>query len=98
MQLFNIDDTPASMNIGNMKSQYPYTQHKEIQEELDYASVFELLPEVPVGAVVVSESGIGSRAQLDELERAGVHAVLVGEALLRAPDPEAACRALLARE
>jgi indole-3-glycerol phosphate synthase len=42
----------------------------------------------------VSESGIGAREQLDELERVGVDAVLVGEALMRADDVEAACRAL----
>ena len=63
---------------------------------VDVARTFELLPELPPGAAVVSESGIGSGVQLDELERAGVDAVLVGEALMRAPDPEAACRALLA--
>jgi indole-3-glycerol phosphate synthase len=63
---------------------------------VDVGRTFELLPRVPDGAVVVSESGVGARAQLEELERAGVHAVLVGEALMRAPDPEAACRALLA--
>jgi indole-3-glycerol phosphate synthase len=35
-----------------------------------------------------------ARDQLDELERVGVDAVLVGEALMRADDMEAACRAL----
>ena len=34
------------------------------------------------------------REQLDELERVGVDAVLVGETLMRAPDIEGACRAL----
>jgi indole-3-glycerol phosphate synthase len=43
---------------------------------------------------VVSESGFTSRDQLDALERVGVDAVLVGETLMRADDPEAACRAL----
>ncbi len=55
---------------------------------------FELLDDVPVGKTVVSESGFHSREQLDELERVGVDAVLVGESLMRSPDPEAACRAL----
>jgi indole-3-glycerol phosphate synthase len=55
---------------------------------------FELLADVPAGKTVVSESGFHSREQLDELERVGVDAVLVGESLMRAPDPEAACRAL----
>jgi indole-3-glycerol phosphate synthase len=55
---------------------------------------FELLADVPAGKTVVSESGFHSREQLDELERVGVDAVLVGESLMRSPDPEAACRAL----
>ena len=55
---------------------------------------YELLADVPAGKTVVSESGFHSREQLDELERVGVDAVLVGESLMRSPDPEAACRAL----
>ena len=61
---------------------------------VDVERTFELLSDVPAGKTVVSESGIHSREQLDELERVGVDAVLVGEVLMRAPDPEAACRAL----
>ncbi|HEX7290539.1 MAG TPA: indole-3-glycerol phosphate synthase TrpC [Conexibacter sp.] len=61
---------------------------------VDVGRTFELLTDVPAGKTVVSESGIGSREQLDELERVGVDAVLVGEALMRADDVEAACRAL----
>jgi indole-3-glycerol phosphate synthase len=55
---------------------------------------FELLADVPAGKTVVSESGFHSREQLDDLERVGVDGVLVGEALMRASDPEAALRAL----
>ena len=61
---------------------------------VDVARTFELLADVPAGKTVVSESGIGTRDQLDELERVGVDAVLVGEALMRAEDLEGACRAL----
>jgi indole-3-glycerol phosphate synthase len=43
---------------------------------------------------VVSESGFSSRDQLDELERVGVDAVLIGETLMRADDIEAATRVL----
>jgi indole-3-glycerol phosphate synthase len=42
----------------------------------------------------VSESGFHSREQLDALERVGVDGVLIGETLMRAPDPETALRAL----
>jgi indole-3-glycerol phosphate synthase len=63
---------------------------------VDVDRTFELLSDVPAGKTVVSESGISTRDQLDELERVGVDAVLVGEALMRADDMEAACRALTA--
>ena len=49
----------------------------------------------PRGRILVSESGIHSREDVVRLGRAGVHAVLVGEALVTAPDPGAAARALL---
>jgi indole-3-glycerol phosphate synthase len=61
---------------------------------VDVQRTFELLADIPAGKTVVSESGFHSRAQLDDLERVGVDGVLVGESLMRAPDPEAALRAL----
>jgi indole-3-glycerol phosphate synthase len=61
---------------------------------VDMERTFSLLSDVPAGKAVVSESGLESREQLDELERVGVDAVLIGESLLRADDIEAACRAL----
>jgi indole-3-glycerol phosphate synthase len=61
---------------------------------VDTARTFELLAGVPEGATVVAESGFTTRAELDRLELAGVHAVLVGEALMRAPEIELACRTL----
>ena len=61
---------------------------------MDVERTYELLVDVPAGKTVVSESGFHSPDQLLELERVGVDAVLVGESLLRAPDPEAALVAL----
>jgi indole-3-glycerol phosphate synthase len=61
---------------------------------VDVERTYELLSDVPAGKTVVSESGFSSREQLDDLERVGVDAVLVGEGLMRAPDVEGACRAL----
>jgi len=57
----------------------------------------QLLGEIPRGVTVVSESGITTGEQLRALAAEGVHAVLVGEALMRAGDAEAALRALLAQ-
>jgi indole-3-glycerol phosphate synthase len=57
---------------------------------VDVERTSRLMAAIPAGALVVSESGISSAAQLAALERAGVHAVLVGETLMRAADPAAA--------
>jgi indole-3-glycerol phosphate synthase len=57
---------------------------------VDVRRTFELLDAMPAGAVVVSESGISTPEQLRDLEREGVCAVLVGETLMRAPDPQVA--------
>jgi indole-3-glycerol phosphate synthase len=65
---------------------------------VDLDRTYELLSEVPAGKTVVSESGIHSREQLDDLERVGVDAVLVGEALMRASDMEDAVRTLVGQE
>jgi indole-3-glycerol phosphate synthase len=51
---------------------------------------------MPAGALMVSESGIHSRADLETLRAAGYRAFLVGEHLMKAPDPAAALRALTA--
>jgi indole-3-glycerol phosphate synthase len=61
---------------------------------VDIDRTYDLLSDVPAGKTVVSESGYSTRDQLDELERVGVDAVLIGETLMRADDVEAACRAL----
>jgi indole-3-glycerol phosphate synthase len=61
---------------------------------VDTATTEQLITDVPAGKTVVAESGYEARAQLDELERIGVDAVLIGEALMRAGDPEHRVREL----
>jgi indole-3-glycerol phosphate synthase len=65
---------------------------------VDVERTYELLSDVPAGKTVISESGFHTREQLDDLERVGVDAVLVGESLMRAADIEAAVRALTGAE
>jgi indole-3-glycerol phosphate synthase len=57
---------------------------------VDVGRTERLLELMPPGVLVVSESGISDPAQLAALARHGVDAVLVGEALMRSQDPEAA--------
>ncbi len=61
---------------------------------VDVERTYELLSDVPAGKTVVSESGFHERGQIEDLERVGVDAVLIGETLMRATDVEAACRGL----
>ena len=61
---------------------------------VDVATTYELMPDVPAGKTVVAESGISARAELEELERVGVDAVLIGAALMVAADPETLAREL----
>lgn len=55
-----------------------------------------LLPRIPADRVVVTESGIFGRQDLERLQRNGIGAFLVGEAFMRAADPGAALRELFA--
>ncbi len=61
---------------------------------VEVSTTYELMPDVPAGKTVVAESGISSRAELEELERVGVDAVLIGSALMVAADAEAKTREL----
>jgi indole-3-glycerol phosphate synthase len=57
-------------------------------------TTIELLPRIPADRVVVTESGILAQRDVAQMRRHGVHAFLVGEAFMRAPDPGAALTAL----
>jgi indole-3-glycerol phosphate synthase len=60
--------------------------------EIDVETTFELMADIPTGITVVAESGIANRDQIERLDDAGIDAVLIGEALMRSPDIEEACK------
>ena len=62
--------------------------------EVSLDTTLGLLPSVPAGRLLVTESGIGTAADVQRMRSAGVHAFLVGEAFMRADDPGAALAAL----
>ncbi|GBC81108.1 Indole-3-glycerol phosphate synthase [bacterium HR10] len=62
---------------------------------VDRTVSFELAARVPSDVVLVSESGLSARPELEELRRVGYRAFLIGEYLMRAARPGEALRALL---
>jgi indole-3-glycerol phosphate synthase len=64
--------------------------------EVTLDTTLGLLPRVPAGKLLVTESGILGRPDVQRMRAAGVHAFLVGEAFMRAPDPGAALARLFA--
>jgi len=61
---------------------------------VDIETTYELLPRIPPDVVKVAESGFRTRPELERLATAGTDAALIGEALMRSADIEAACREL----
>jgi len=57
-------------------------------------TTLELLPRVPAGRIVITESGILAKSDVKRLRDHGVQAFLVGEAFMRAPDPGTELRSL----
>jgi indole-3-glycerol phosphate synthase len=58
------------------------------------STTLDLLPRIPAGRLVVTESGILAPSDVATMREHGVEAFLVGEALMRAPDPGLALAAL----
>ena len=64
--------------------------------EVTLETTLGLLPRIPAERLVITESGILSRADVSHMRANQVNAFLVGEAFMRAPDPGAALRELFA--
>ncbi|MBI4740959.1 MAG: indole-3-glycerol phosphate synthase TrpC [Betaproteobacteria bacterium] len=62
--------------------------------EVSLQNTLELLPRIPSGRIVVTESGILAPADVRLMRAHNVQAFLVGEAFMRAPDPGAALASL----
>lgn len=57
-------------------------------------TTLDLLPNLPEGRIVVTESAIHTRADVARMRTSGVNVFLVGEAFMRAPDPGAQLKVL----
>jgi len=69
--------------------------HRNLQTfEMDMELCYNLIPLIPNGKVIVAESGIYEHGQLEDLNKAGVDAFLVGESLMRQENEEEALKKL----
>ncbi|MFC3581496.1 indole-3-glycerol phosphate synthase TrpC [Sphingomonas hylomeconis] len=62
---------------------------------VDFARTYDLVSKAPKDCTFVAESGLTTRADLDAMAEHGVKCFLIGEALMRQDDVEAATRALV---
>jgi len=65
---------------------------------VDLMSSINLAPYIPTDRIVVSESGIRSRGDIETLKNAGIHAFLIGEKLMTSDDMGRKLRQLLGKE
>lgn len=86
------EELRTALSVGAMLIGINNRDLRDLSVDIERSS--RLMGEIPAGVTVVSESGITGPEQLRTLEALGVDAVLVGESLMRSPDPEAALRAL----
>lgn len=71
--------------------------HRDLDTfQMDPQLTEHLLPKLPAGAIAVAESGFQHPEEIRRMQQLGVHALLIGEALMSAPDVGAKVRELFA--
>jgi indole-3-glycerol phosphate synthase len=92
VELHDADQLPRVLDCGAALVGINNRDLRTFATRLEHT--LELMPRIPAGVAVVSESGIRTHDDLQRLSAAGVCAVLVGESLMRSPDIGAALDAL----
>jgi len=94
--LVEVHDETEMARAAQLKSRLIGINNRDLKRFVtDIGLTERLAPLAPEGALLVSESGINSHADLVRLSACGARTFLVGESLMRQPDVEAATRALL---
>jgi indole-3-glycerol phosphate synthase len=93
VELYEPENLPRVLEAGARLVGVNNRDLKTFQTDLEHT--IRLRPRIPGDRVVVGESGIRTRADVERLQAAGVGAILVGESLMRQPDIGAAVDALL---
>ena len=95
VELHDAGNLPRVLDLGATLVGVNNRDLRTMTTDLD--TVLRLRERVPDEVVLVAESGIRTRADVERLAAAGINALLVGESLLARPDPGRAAAALLGR-
>jgi indole-3-glycerol phosphate synthase len=94
--LVEVHDADELERALKLRSRLIGVNNRDLRDfSVDFARTYELVGQAPEGCTFVAESGLGSHADLNAMAEHGVRCFLVGEALMRQPDVEAATRLLL---
>ncbi|RDE06373.1 indole-3-glycerol phosphate synthase TrpC [Sphingomonas aracearum] len=94
--LVEVHDARELERAAKLKTRLVGVNNRDLRDfTVDFARTYELIGRAPAGCTFVAESGLTTRADLDAMAEHGVRCFLIGEALMRQADVEAATRALL---
>ncbi|WP_314373978.1 indole-3-glycerol phosphate synthase TrpC [Sphingomonas paucimobilis] len=94
--LVEVHDTAEMERAARLRSRLIGVNNRDLRDfSVDFQRTYDLVDRAPAGCTFVAESGLTSRADLDAMAEHGIHCFLIGEALMRQPDVEAATRALV---
>ena len=94
--LVEVHDEAEMKRASALKTPLIGVNNRDLRRfETDIAITERLASFAPEGTLLVSESGIGTHADLVRLSRSGARCFLVGESLMRQPDITSATQALL---
>jgi indole-3-glycerol phosphate synthase len=94
--LIEVHDAAELDRALRLKSRLIGVNNRNLKDfSVDFQRTYELVGSAPKDCTFVAESGLATRADLDAMAEHGVRCFLVGEALMRQDDVEAATRALI---
>ncbi|MDQ2878660.1 MAG: indole-3-glycerol phosphate synthase TrpC [Pseudomonadota bacterium] len=94
--LVEVHDAEEMERAMKLQSRLIGVNNRDLRDfTVDFQRTYDLIGNTPAGCTFVAESGLMTRADLDQMAMRGVHCFLIGEALMRQHDIEAATRALV---